>query len=102
MLYLVTNMFLKQFSLPGQGRVLQGTSSLRDPGQSVPPLDGGGFKQSRNLFWLPSPQVLEHDPLDHSLHIPLTGSGQIYKLIIKNTIYGLVKGILWGNIYNVC
>ena len=48
--------------VPGQGFVAQVWLSVVPPGQSLPPKDGAGLVQARDLCCVPPPQVTEHAP----------------------------------------
>ena len=53
--------------------MLQSFNSTTDPKHWLPPSDGAGLVQERNLFWMPPPQLFEQDEYpDHSLQPPWT------------------------------
>ena len=43
--------------LQGQHCVAHARTSMFDPTQGFPPLEGGGLVQERTLIWVPPPQV---------------------------------------------
>ena len=64
---------LKYQDLPGQGgSPRQGTVSVSDPRQSLPPLDGGGLLHSLVLVTRPLPQLTEQAPSTNGDQLPLT------------------------------
>ena len=65
---------LKNRDLPGQdGSPWHGTVSVSDPGQSLPPLDGGGLLHSLVLVKRPLPQLAEQAPSTNGDQLPSTG-----------------------------
>ena len=70
--------------LPVHAEVLQSVISDDEPGQLLPPPDGGGLVHVLVLDFSPVPHVLVHDEYaPHTLHIPLT------KKIISATVCGI-------------
>ena len=68
-----SHMLHLHFFSPGQALVLQLRSRVALPGQSAPPLEGGGLLHVRCLVRVPPPQVCEQaDQLPKGPHCPST------------------------------
>ena len=71
--------------LPGQDVLAHVVFSVFSPKQSLPPWDGAGLSQSRDLIFVPPPHEVEQlDHADQSPHSPFTLTKiQIHQLLDK-------------------
>ena len=74
--------------LPGQDVLAHVVFSVFSPKQSLPPWDGAGLSQSRDLIFVPPPHEVEQlDHADQSSHSPFTSTKiQIHQLLDKTIL----------------